>query len=77
MSSLSPIGSSLNQYVESTSQTPSIDLSPDDSCHPTTTTTRSIMTMSISPNRHHNQTYSSMTNNINELKEQQDQKESS
>ncbi len=71
----SPIESSLNQYTEFTSQTPSIDSSPDDSCHLTTTATRSIMTMSISPNRHHNQTYSSMTNNTNGLKEQQDQTE--
>jgi len=71
----SPIGSSLNQYTEFTLQTPSIDSSPDDSCHPTITS-RSIMTMSISPNRHHNQTHSSMTNNTNGLKEQQDQTES-
>jgi len=69
----SPKGSSLNQYTELTSQTPSIDSSPDDSCHPAITTTRSIMTMSISPNRHHNQTHSLMTNNVNGLKEQQDQ----
>lgn len=75
-SSSSPIGSSLNQYPEFALQTPSIDLSPDDSCHPTTTTTRSIMTMSISPNHHHNQIHSPMTNNTNGLKEQQDQKES-
>ncbi len=69
----SPRGSSLNQYPELTLQTSSIDSSRDDSCHPTAGTTRSIMTMSISPNR---QTYSSMTNNIDGLKQQQDQTES-
>lgn len=57
--SSSPIGSSLNQYTEFTSQTPSVDSSRNDSCHPTT---RTIMTMSISPNRPYNQTHSSITN---------------
>jgi hypothetical protein len=79
-SSTSPIGSSLNQYTEFTSQTPSIDSIRDDCSH-STTTARSIMTMSISPNRHHNQTHSlnsinTMTNNNDGLKQQRDQKES-
>ncbi len=55
----SPIGSSLNQYRGFTSQTLNIDTSRDDNIgSPTTKTTRSIMTMSMSPNRHHNQTRS-------------------
>jgi hypothetical protein len=55
----SPIGSSLNQYRGFTSQTLNIDTSRDDNIDsPTTKTTRSIMTMSMSPNRHHNQTRS-------------------
>ncbi len=66
----SPKGSSLNQYLELTSQTESIDSSRDDRCPPTT---RRLMTMSISPNRLHNQTHSSMTNITNGLKQQQDQ----
>ncbi len=83
-SSSSPIGSSLNQYTGFTSQTSIIDSSRDDIGHPTTTI-RSMMTMSISPNRHHNQTYStnpintsisSMTNNNDGLNQQQDQTES-
>jgi hypothetical protein len=66
----SPKGSSLNQYLELTSQTESIDLSRDERCHPTT---RRLMTMSISPNRLHNQTHSSITNITNGLKQQRDQ----
>jgi hypothetical protein len=51
------MGSSLNQYTEFTSQTLNADTYRDDiSLLPTTT--RSIMTMSMSPNRHHNQTRS-------------------
>ncbi|CAF0835230.1 unnamed protein product [Adineta steineri] len=57
-SSSSPIGSSLNQYAGFTLQTLNIDTSRDDIGSPTTKTTRSIMTMSMSPNRHHNQTRS-------------------
>ena len=59
---LSPINSSLNQYREFTSQTFNADTSRDDIASPTTTTTTtttsSLMTMSMSPNRHHNQTRS-------------------
>jgi len=51
----SPMGSSLNQYTEFTLQTLNADTSRDDIALPTTTSTRSIMTMSMSPNRHHNQ----------------------
>ncbi len=57
----SPMSSSLNQYREFTSQTLNADTSRDDIPPPTTTTsttTHSIMTMSMSPNRHHNQTRS-------------------
>ncbi len=54
----SPMSSSLNQYKEFTSQTLNADTSRDDIGPPTTTSTRSIMTMSMSPNRHHNQTRS-------------------
>jgi hypothetical protein len=54
----SPMGSSLNQYTEFTSQTLNADTSLDDIGPPTTTSTRSIMTVSMSPNRHHNQTRS-------------------
>ena len=80
----SPIGSSLNQYTGFTSQTSTIDSSRDDISHPTTTT-RSMMTMSISPNRHHNQTnssnpinasISSITNDNYRLKSPRDQIES-
>ena len=50
--------SSLNQYAEFTSQTPTTDTSQDNMIPPTTTT-RTIMTMSMSsPNRRHNQTRS-------------------
>jgi hypothetical protein len=49
------MGSSLNQYTEFTLQTLNADTSRDDIALPTTTSTRSIMTMSMSPNRHHNQ----------------------
>jgi hypothetical protein len=73
-SSPSPIGSSLNQYASFTSQTSTTDSSPDDNSHPTTT--RSIMTMSILPKRHHNQTHSTITNNNDGLKNQRDQIES-
>ncbi len=54
----SPMNSSLNQYREFTSQTLNADTSRDDIALSPTTTTRSIMTMSMSPNRHHNQTRS-------------------
>ncbi|CAF3630090.1 unnamed protein product [Adineta steineri] len=89
LSSSSLIGSSLNQHAKFTTQTSTIDSSREDIGHPTTTTTiptRSMMTMSISPNRHHNQTYSMnpintsirpmMTNNNDGLKQQRDQIES-
>jgi len=52
------MSSSLNQYTEFTLQTLNADTSRDDIGPPTTTSTRSIMTMSMSPNRHHNQTRS-------------------
>lgn len=52
----SPMRSSLNQYAKFTSQTPTADTSRDDISP--ATTTRSLMTMSMSPNRHHNQTRS-------------------
>ena len=54
------MGSSLNQYSDFTSQTLNTDISLDDIGSPSTTTTstHSIMTMSMSPNRHHNQTRS-------------------
>jgi hypothetical protein len=52
------MNSSLNQYREFTSQTLNADTSRDDIALSPTTTTRSIMTMSMSPNRHHNQTRS-------------------
>ncbi|UJR08538.1 hypothetical protein I4U23_012800 [Adineta vaga] len=81
-SSSSPIGSSLNQHPKFTTQTSIIDSSREDIGH-RTTTTRSMMTMSISPNRqHHQQTYStnpintsnrSMTNTNDGLKQQCDQ----
>ncbi|CAF3423716.1 unnamed protein product [Rotaria sp. Silwood1] len=51
-------GSSLNQCTEFTSQTLTADTSRDNIGPSTTITTRSIMTMSMSPNRHHNQTRS-------------------
>ncbi|CAF3030237.1 unnamed protein product [Rotaria sp. Silwood2] len=51
-------GSSLNQYTEFTSQTLAADTSRNNIGPSTTITTRSIMTMSMSPNRHHNQTRS-------------------
>ena len=57
----SPMRSSLNQYAEFTSQTPTADTSREDMGPRTTTSTtatRTIMTMSMSPNRHHNQTRS-------------------
>jgi hypothetical protein len=54
----SPMGSSLNQYKEFASQTLTADTSRDDIGPPITTATRSIMTMSMSPNRPHNQTRS-------------------
>ena len=60
-SSSSPMRSSLNQYAEFTSQTPTADTSREDMGPRTTTSTtatRTIMTMSMSPNRHHNQTRS-------------------
>ena len=91
----SPIGSSLNQYAGFTLQTLNIDTTRDDDDigSPTTTkTTRSVMTMSMSPNRHHNQTRSAkaiitsaqispttnVTNNTDGLNQQQqrDQTES-
>lgn len=49
------MSSSLNQYREFTSQTLTADTSRDDIGPPTIASTRSIMTMSMSPNRHHNQ----------------------
>jgi hypothetical protein len=53
------MGSSLNQYSDFTSQTLNTDISLDDIGPPSTTTsTHSIMTLSMSPNRHHNQTRS-------------------
>jgi len=53
------MGSSLNQYTEFTSQTLNTDTSLDDIGPPSTSTsTHRIMTMSMSPNRHHNQTRS-------------------
>jgi len=54
----SPMSSSLNQYREFTSQTLNGDTSRDDIGPPITTTTHSIMNMSMSPNRHYNQTRS-------------------
>jgi len=72
--SSSLLGSSLNQYIEFASQTQTADTSRDDIGHPTTTT-RSIMTVSLSPNRHLNQTRLVnaiiRTNNNDELKQQQ------
>ena len=75
-SSSSPIGPSLNQQSKFTTQTSIIDSSREDIGH-LTTTTRSLMNMSISPNRQ--QTYStnplnasnrSMTTNNDGLKQQ-------
>lgn len=54
--SSSPMRSSLNQYTEFTSQTPTADTARDNISP--RTTTRTIMTMSMSPNHHHNQTRS-------------------
>ncbi|CAF3875516.1 unnamed protein product, partial [Rotaria magnacalcarata] len=51
-------GSSLNQYQELTSQTLTADTSRNNIGPTATITTRRIMTMSMSPNRHHNQTRS-------------------
>jgi hypothetical protein len=48
--------SSFNQYAKFTSQTPTADTSPSSISPPTTT--RTVMTMSMSPNRHQNQTRS-------------------
>lgn len=76
--SSSPMRSSRNQYAQFTCQTTTADTSRDN-ISPSTTTTRSLMTMSMSPNRHHNQTRSAkaiitsaqispiMTNNIDGL----------
>lgn len=47
-------GSSLNQYPEFTLQTSTADTSRDNSGPSPTITTHRIMTMSMSPNRHHN-----------------------
>lgn len=47
------MSSSLNQYKEFTPQTLTADTSRDDIGPPTLASTRSIMTMSMSPNRHH------------------------
>lgn len=57
----SPISSSLNQYTKFTLQTLNTDTTRDDIGPPSpslTKTTRTVMTMSMSPNRHHNQTRS-------------------
>jgi hypothetical protein len=71
--SSSLLGSSLNQYIEFASQTQTADTSRDDIGHPSTTT-RSVMTVSLSPNRHLNQTRLVnaiiRTNNKDEIKQQ-------
>ena len=70
---LTPFESSLNQYPELTSQTASIDLSPDDRCHPTT---RRLMTTSLSPNHRHDHHHQQQTNIVDGLKLVPDQTDS-